>query len=49
MYVNKQKQKVLTIIKNKTRKIKRYLYIKIFNLAKQNIYLIVFTEFIYQN
>ena len=35
------------IIKNKTEKIKKYIYIKIFDLITQIIYLIIFNEFIY--
>jgi hypothetical protein len=41
------KKKLLIITKNKTRKIKRHMQNKIFNLVKQVIYLIVFNEFFY--
>jgi hypothetical protein len=41
------RKKLLTITKNKTRKIKRHMQNKIFNLVKQVIYLIVFNEFFY--
>jgi len=38
---------LLTITKNETRKIKRHMQNKIFDLVKQVIYLIVFNEFVY--
>ena len=37
------------ITRNKTGKIKRNMSIKIFNLVRQDIYLIVFAKFIYKN
>jgi hypothetical protein len=39
-YVNKK-------IKNKIKKIKKQIYIKIFYLIRQDFYLIVFVKFIY--
>jgi len=45
-YINK---KLLIIHKNKTWKIKRWVYIKIFNLERQDIHLVVFAKFIYKN
>jgi hypothetical protein len=41
------RKKLLTITKNETRKIKRHMQNKIFDLVKQVIYLIVFNEFFY--
>jgi hypothetical protein len=41
------RKKLLTITKNETRKIKRHMQNKIFDLVKQVIYLIVFNEFVY--
>lgn len=35
------------IFKNKTRKIKRYMQIMIFNITRRDIYPIVFGKFIY--
>ena len=40
-------KKILLISKNKTKKIKGQIQIKTFNLARQYIYAIIFTEFIY--
>jgi hypothetical protein len=37
------------IHKNKTWKIKKWIYIKIFNLEKHDIHLVVFVKFIYKN
>jgi hypothetical protein len=41
------RKKLLTITKNETRKIKRHMQNKIFDLVKQVIYLIVFNKFVY--
>ena len=46
MLINKEK-KSQTITKNKTVKNKRYMQINIFNFAKPDIYLVVFSKFIY--
>ena len=40
-------KKLLTITKNKIKKIKRQIQIKIFNLATQNIYLVMFIKIIF--
>jgi hypothetical protein len=37
------------ITKDKFGKIKRQMYIKIFHLARRNIYLIMFAKFIFEN
>ena len=47
MCVNKQEKKSLTITKNKIKKIKRHVQIKIFNLVRQDIYLIVLAKFVH--
>jgi len=47
MCANKKNKKSLTIPKNKTSKIKKYVSIKIFNLEKQDIYPVVLAKFVY--
>jgi hypothetical protein len=47
MCFNKHRKKSLTITKNKIEKIKRQVYIKLFNLAKRDVYLVLLTEFVY--
>ena len=41
------KKKSLTVNKNKFRKLKRQIQIKIFNIATQVIYPVVFNDFVY--